>query len=1071
MTTITINGELILDQSSGLQNDNDDVALDSSLTGLNTTFASALLGLTGSQVLSTDQLDFAVDVGGAIQANYVTVDPEGGDVSDLFFSDPDGNLFDGDQVFIDNDPLGDPLQTVDGDNIYLWSLTGNLVIATNDPDEGEGQVVAAFYLDEAGDSLSAGVQMVTFIPLAHPDTGSNDERVDWSELLNISAATSLSFNFDNLESGNFLWAAVGSGSAGLLVTGQDLNVNDTASKLGAIVKGGSDPSDSVNTSQGGINATIGVNSQHFVGGPKVGGQLTDGPIAVFTLVEGYVPLDGVAEATGLNVNQIDYDDYINTTSAAIFISQTTGGTPSKFTISLFEAGGGDSSEHATDELSPEEGYGGGAYSYIGNQDTDSNLKDDTPVNVASVTIGTDTWTYDEAGIATGVTKNGVTVKIVGNDITVTGADTGDTVTFTALDDAGNLEDGTFNRFTVQGLAGTGAFDIGRIDLTEGVTISEPVGQKMFVDDDGPSLDPPTEDILELTTDDTKLTPDSDTLSTDQIFEGDPEFGTDGPNADDPILYSLRIAGLDPDPDSGLDDTATGKNILLKQDGDDIVGIVDDDGSGTVNGSEATVAFRWSLSGNDPLDEDTETVTFTQYRAVVHDDPNDPVEDGAPGNDEPAVVAGGLVILDQTAVDGDGDVSDVSSFDLGGITQIWDDGPSIGGADNEIADVIVDFAAGASDGKTLEGVVGKDPKTGPYTLTDWTDTLTINNVELHAVVVSTTKVEYWADTGGNAIYGDAGDTKYYTMELSQSANSGAGGYTFTVHVDPPPATTEFNFDSLPSGSNLFGIVGDASAGLVIFGRDIQLKADNTYVTNKTQEIKTSQAGVHDTIGIGSQMFDPGDAAYFTFVSNPDPGVTGFNLGSTEADDADNIAYGSTLEGTSAFIRIAQLQGNTAPSMSIELFNIEDSPQGADMILARGENEGTSDPDVVAVRVFAPDGTTLLEEYTGGAEADLSDTIDIDIDSDGVAHITGFGTNYVIEWDANEDFDQTLITGEGGKFDIGGFGFAQDTATPDQKLDFEATVTDGDGDTDVATWQVGIDGTGINNDNLVNGVDII
>ena len=183
------------------------------------------------------------------------------------------------------------------------------------------------------------------------------------------------------------------------------------------------------------------------------------------------------------------------------------------------------------------------------------------------------------------------------------------------------------------------------------------------------------------------------------------------------------------------------------------------------------------------------------------------------------------------------------------------------------------------------------------------------------------VTYYADTSGNGTFGDAGDTAYYKLELGDQG--GAGDYTFTVLVDPPPAFTEFNFDDLPSGSNLFGIVGDADAGLIIFGKDIGLKADNTYIANQTQEIKTSQAGLHDTIGIESQMFDPGDAAYFTFVSDPDPNFTGTALGSTEADDADNILYGSTLEGDSAFIQIAQLQGNTAPSMSIELFNIDDA----------------------------------------------------------------------------------------------------------------------------------------------------
>lgn len=378
------------------------------------------------------------------------------------------------------------MQTLDGEDIFLWS-NGDYAIATTSAVEGEGRIVAAFYLnDQAADHLSAQIQMATFEPLLDPNADDPDDTLDFTDVLNVTASGSLSFDFDELESGNFLWVAVGSGSAGLLVTGQDLNVVDTGGKLGDIVKGGSDPSDSVNTSQGGIGATIGVNAQHFVGGPKVNGQNTDGPTAVFTLVNNYAPLDGVDQATGINVNEIDYESYINTNSASIFISQTTGGTPARMLISLWEAGGGDATDHAVGSLSPEEGYSG-ANSYIGDQNTDSHLHDDTPVNVASVTIGGDTWLHDEANITTGVTKNGVTVKIDGNDITVIGAGTGDTITFTTLNDPDNPNDGTFNRFTVQGLADTGAFDIGRIDLNQGVTASEAVGDRLIVDDDGPAF--------------------------------------------------------------------------------------------------------------------------------------------------------------------------------------------------------------------------------------------------------------------------------------------------------------------------------------------------------------------------------------------------------------------------------------------------------------------------------------------------------------------------------------------------------------------------------------------------------
>jgi hypothetical protein len=217
-----------------------------------------------------------------------------------------------------------------------------------------------------------------------------------------------------------------------------------------------------------------------------------------------------------------------------------------------------------------------------------------------------------------------------------------------------------------------------------------------------------------------------------------------------------------------------------------------------------------------------------------------------------------------------------------------------------------------------------------------------------------------------------------------------------------------------------------------------------------------------------MFDPGDAAYFTFVNDPDPDFTGTALGSTEADDADNIKYGSTLEGDSAFIKIAQLQGNTDPSMRITLYNIDDTnPQGVAMLDARGENETGMDPDVIAVRVYDADGN-LLEDTDDLVNFDDPDiTVSI---VNGVATVTGFGENYKIEWDADEDFDQTLIEGVAGKFDIGGFGFLEVNETPDQKLDFTAQVTDGDGDTDTASWSIGIDGTGSFDDNQVSGVVI-
>jgi hypothetical protein len=56
--------------------------------------------------------------------------------------------------------------------------------------------VAAFYLDEAGTTSAPGCRW-SRSSARHPDTGSNDETVNWSDLLNISAAGSASFDFDH----------------------------------------------------------------------------------------------------------------------------------------------------------------------------------------------------------------------------------------------------------------------------------------------------------------------------------------------------------------------------------------------------------------------------------------------------------------------------------------------------------------------------------------------------------------------------------------------------------------------------------------------------------------------------------------------------------------------------------------------------------------------------------------------------------------------------------------------------------------------------------------------------------
>jgi hypothetical protein len=478
--------DVTYDQSAGVQtpvttdtgNEVDVTLSNGELDGLDSGFETFLAGLG----LSDDQKSFAVLTDAASSSStFIQVTADSGEtLNDL-------------KLLADSSTALTGITTLDGESLYVHvDATGNYATLWTSSDD-TGRIVGAVALtNETIDNVTthtatAGVQMVFFEAINHTDTSSQDESVSLSDVLKVAVDTAVSFNFDQLDAGNFLWAAVGDGDAAMLITGQDLNVKDSGkpSAIGDIEKGGTDPSDSVNTSKA-AETTIGINAQHFA--PTNTG---DGATGVFTFVTGYAPLELADPVfTGQNVKQIDYDDYINVSSASVFISQLTGGSTADIHFSFWEAGGGGSTDKAPSELLPEEGYSdvpGQSYSYIGDQDTDSHLTDDTQVAIASVTIDGFTWNYNDA--SNGTDQGGITVTIDGNDVVVDGAQVNDLITFTALNDPLSTVDGTFNRIDIQALEGSAAFDIGHIDLTAGGLTSADLGNHLFVDDDGPSLTP------------------------------------------------------------------------------------------------------------------------------------------------------------------------------------------------------------------------------------------------------------------------------------------------------------------------------------------------------------------------------------------------------------------------------------------------------------------------------------------------------------------------------------------------------------------------------------------------------
>ena len=473
--------DLTYDQTSGVQSPPDGDETNVTLTageidGLDAGFETFLAGLG----LSTDQKNFAVNTDAASSSNtFIRVTADSGEtLNDL-------------NLIADSSTALTTIETLAGDSIFVHvDASGNYATLWTSSDDS-GRIVGAVALkNETIDNVTthtatAGVQMVFFEAVAQTDTNSQDETVSLSDVLKVGVDTAVSFNFEQLAAGNFLWAAVGDADSAMLITGQDLNVKDTGSpaQIGNIDKGNPDPSDAVNTSKA-SDTTIGINAQHFA--PTTTG---DGATGVFTFVTGYAPLDSATPVfTGQNVKQINYDDYINVSSASIFISQLTGSGDAIMHFSLWEAGGGGPTDKAPGDLQPEEGYtdvSGQSQSYIGNQNTDSHLTDDTPVDVGSVEITRGATTYVFSGA--GGTQAGITVTIDGNDVTVDGALANDAIKLIAENDAGSSVDGTFNRIDIQALAGSANFDIGHIDLSSGGLTSADLGSHLLADDDGPGL--------------------------------------------------------------------------------------------------------------------------------------------------------------------------------------------------------------------------------------------------------------------------------------------------------------------------------------------------------------------------------------------------------------------------------------------------------------------------------------------------------------------------------------------------------------------------------------------------------
>ncbi|MBS7670810.1 DUF5801 repeats-in-toxin domain-containing protein [Croceicoccus gelatinilyticus] len=1132
--TITItkkvtDDELKLDESGGIQfqnpadddpdpqaagtpddDDDDDVALawvdpddtnnadgsfDLATSALDDTFLGYLNTLVDGTFLSDDQLAYAASVGGTSDADYLSITTSAGEnISSVFFSAPDGGALAGAQVFHDYGAEfpEDPLQTIDGQDVFLWTVgDGSIVLATTSgASVSAGSLVAAFYLesdlsDSEATQFDVKVESVVFVPFDHPDGTDPDDAIDFSEILNVSASGTLGFEFDTLESGNFLWVAVGDTDAALLVTGQDLDVNtdEGSSKYGDIIKGGSDPSDTVNTSQGGINATIGILSQHFTDAKEKGVE-KDGPVGVFTLVKGFEPLDGATDgqATGINILDIDYDDvdpYVDAPSASVFISQTEGGGEASLRIELFSVDEGPA---------PEEGFG-----YIGDTDSDQETTDDDPVAVVRIEVTRGDTTYvwfdgDDSDASTGEggdTLGGITVDFLDsdhptdiNDFVVSGVMTGDVIRFFST------EGETFNRFTIQAKAGSSAFDIGRIEIDEGVIKTTAVGQDFLVDDDGPTATA-SGTPEELVLDETVADPDPDgandapagttTVTSTGIaalFGGD--FGSDGEGS---TAFSLDLSNQDIG--SGLfviDDTVAngkGEQILLYQTADDtVIGYVGTDGPGADTPDYETI-FTITIDTNSASGTFGE-VTFafgTDYANIWHPDYADGDADDA---ETLTVGAGEYLRVVQELTDADGD-KDSSYRDLGtGVFGVEDDGP--------LAD-----AAGAPPALTVDETDAAPDPDGPNDAAAGTTSDSASFTSLFGGSV------FGSDGAGSTSYGlelsaDGIGSGVYALDATQSDGKGdeillyrqdattiigyldpvgndeAGDYVtyFTITVDNDAsddadvgATTAFGDVTFTQVLNVWHpLTADGKADDAVHidvGDGNELNLVQTVTDADLDNDSASFDLGHEILGDGQEagqgyyvfsIEDDGPKAGTPSAPSPiylDETTTVTDPGGTNQADA-GISSAKSNFGTlfSAAAYGSDGAGSTVLSLEISANGI-----GSGLFsLDADETDGKGDE----ILLYRQDATTIVGYVDPVGDDDVADyvtyfTITVDTDASDDADVgatTAFGdvtfTQVSDVWHGNTGDDDDLVS------------LYVDGA--EESFSLRQTVTDADGDSDTS-----------------------
>ncbi|GLK90569.1 hypothetical protein GCM10017655_36330 [Pseudomonas turukhanskensis] len=284
-------------------------------------------------------------------------------------------------------------------------------------------------------------------------------------------------------------------------------------------------------------------------------------------------------------------------------------------------------------------------------------------------------------------------------------------------------------------------------------------------------------------------------------------------------YSLKVsaAGVD----SGLDDSATGQNVLLSNEGGVIVGR-------TASSNE--LVFSVSVNST------TGAVTLDQARAVLHS-PNTGVDQ------EVSLSAANLVQLVATVTDKDGDSSS-ASLNLGSAISFKDDGPSISLSNATPLTLQVD--------ETNLAANAQGNFAGAFTASGGADGLASTTYSLNVSAAGVNSGLKDSATGsdvlmykvGNDVVGRVGGTTVFTVSVDSATGQvtldQARAILHLPNAGPDQATGLAAADLLQLVATVKDTDGDSASTTLNLGNAISFRDDAPSAANITQSGQASAA---------------------------------------------------------------------------------------------------------------------------------------------------------------------------------------------------------------------------------------